>query len=62
MFSDTFVVYLIVAWVGASVLGGAALAFLAKRIHKSLSFRKNWLYFSILLAVAMAALFGVSLR
>jgi hypothetical protein len=62
MFSPGFTVCLIIAWLAAAVGGGAALAFLTKRIHKSLSFKKNWLFFSALLAIAMAALFGVALR
>lgn len=62
MFSDTFVIYLVLAWIGASLIGGAALAGLAKRIHSSISFKKNWLYFSVLLALAMGAFFGIALH
>ncbi len=61
LFSDSFIVYLAIAWLAGSLIAGAALAGLAKRIHQSLSFTKNWLFFSALMAVAMAALFGAVL-
>ncbi|MEJ2216492.1 MAG: hypothetical protein P8099_07735 [Gemmatimonadota bacterium] len=54
-----FYVILGLAWLAASFGGGAILARLAKRIHPSLSFRKLWLFYSVLLSVAVAAMFAI---
>jgi len=46
----------------ASLGGGALLAMLALRLHPALSFRKMWLFYSGLLALAAAALFAIGIR
>jgi len=54
-----FYVILGLVWLAASFGGGAVLAKLAKRIHPALSFRKLWLFYTVLLSVAVAAMFAV---
>ena len=62
LFSDWFYIILGMTWLGTSIAGGAVLALLAKRIHKTISFQKNWLFFSALLAIVTAMIFGVAIR
>ena len=50
---------LAVVWLGASVAAGALLALLARRMHPSLSFRRLWVFYSALLAIATAILFAI---
>ncbi|MBI4540319.1 MAG: hypothetical protein HY704_12520 [Gemmatimonadetes bacterium] len=45
---------LLLVWVVAAAATGAALALLAKRMHPTLSFRKLWVFYSTLMAVAVA--------
>ncbi len=52
--------YLLVAAVAAVIIAGAALAALTRRIHPSLSFKTNWLYFSLLLALITVAVFAIT--
>ena len=47
-------------WLGASALGGAVLALLAKRIHPSLNYRRLWLLYSGLLAFMVAAVMAIA--
>ncbi len=47
-------------WLGCSLGGGAALAFLARRIHPSLSFRRLWIFYSGLLAFTVAAVLAIA--
>jgi hypothetical protein len=51
---------LVAVWLGTSVLGGAALAHLAKRIHPSLSFRRLWLLYASLLAFTVSAVMAIA--
>lgn len=53
---------LAVVWIGSSLAGGALLALLAKRIHPALVFARLWLFYSGLLAVAVAAFFAIAVR
>jgi hypothetical protein len=55
--SDTMVWVLLAAvWVGTSLLGGAVLASLAKRIYEGLNWRRLWIFYSGLLAFLVAAI------
>jgi hypothetical protein len=47
--------------VGAAAGGGALLALLAKRIHPRLSFRKMWVFYSVLLGVAAGIFFVIGI-
>lgn len=47
-------------WLGTAVVGGAALAHLAKRIHPSLNFRRLWLVYAALLAFTVAAVMAIA--
>lgn len=51
---------LVAAWAVTSLAGGAALAFLAKRIHPSLNWRRLWVVYSGLLAFMVAALMAIA--
>lgn len=62
LFSGWFLVYLSIAWLIASIAAGAVFAFLAKRIHKTISFKKNWLFFSTLMAAIGMAVLGLGIR
>ncbi len=48
---------LLVVWVAASSGTGYLLALLAGRIHSGLSLRKLWLFYTVLMAVLVAATF-----
>ena len=48
------------AWVVTSLAGGAALAFLAKRIHPGLSWRRLWIVYTGLLGFMVAALMAIA--
>lgn len=48
-------------WLAASVGGGALLAVLARRMHPALSFRRLWIFYSLLLGFATAVLFAVGI-
>ncbi|MEJ2186868.1 MAG: hypothetical protein P8Z36_13130 [Gemmatimonadota bacterium] len=60
MTAGQFYVILGLVWIAASFGGGAFLAFLAKRIHPGLSFRKMWLFYTVLLSVAVAGYFAIA--
>jgi hypothetical protein len=62
LYDDSFIWILAAIWLAASIIGGAALAFIATRIHRTISFKKNWLFFSVLLGVVTALIFGVAVR
>ena len=47
-------------WLGCSLGGGALLARLARRIHPSLSLRKLWVFYSLLLAVTVAVVLAIA--
>lgn len=47
--------------VGAAVLGGAVLAMLAKRMNPMLPFRRLWVFYSALLAFAVAAILAIGI-
>lgn len=47
-------------WLVCSLGGGALLALLAKRIHPSLSLRKLWIFYSLLLAGTVAAVLAIA--
>lgn len=53
-------VLLAAAWLAVSVMGGAVLALLAKRIHPSLNFRRLWLVYAALLAFTVAAVMAIA--
>jgi hypothetical protein len=55
-----FYVILGLAWLAASFGSGALLARLAMRIHPKLSFRKLWLFYSVLMSLAVAAFFAAA--
>jgi hypothetical protein len=48
-------------WVTASLGGGLMLAFLARRMHPSLSLLKLWVFYSALLAVFAAVVMVIAL-
>jgi hypothetical protein len=48
MTAGQFYVILGLVWLAASFGGGALLAKLAKRIYPGLSFRKLWLFYTVL--------------
>ncbi|MFW6201238.1 MAG: hypothetical protein ACOC8B_01550 [Gemmatimonadota bacterium] len=48
-------------WIAASAVGGALLALLARRMHPALSFRRLWVFYSALLAIASGALFAIGI-
>ena len=59
--SDTMVwVLLGLVWVGTSLLGGAVLASLAKRIYEGLNWRRLWIFYSTLLAVMVAVVIAIA--
>ena len=62
LFDDSFILVLGAIWLAASIVGGAALAFIATRIHPTISFKKNWLFFAVLLGIVTALIFGVAIR
>ena len=47
-------------WILVSLAGGALLALLAQRMHPALRFRRLWLFYSALLAFAVAAVFVIA--
>ncbi len=47
-------------WVVASTAGGAVLAALARRMDAGLSFRRLWTFYTLLLALAAAAVFAIA--
>ncbi|MDX1675802.1 MAG: hypothetical protein R3314_13495 [Longimicrobiales bacterium] len=48
-------------WVLTSLAGGAALAWLAKRIHPGLSWQRLWIVYSGLLGFMVAAVMAIAL-
>jgi hypothetical protein len=46
-------------WVAACTGAGALLALLAKRLHPALSFRRLWVFYSTLMALAGAAIIAL---
>ncbi|MFW6331321.1 MAG: hypothetical protein ACOC3J_06315 [Gemmatimonadota bacterium] len=59
--SRTVAVALLAAvWLGTALGGGALLALLAKRIHPSLSFRRLWIFYAVLLAAMVAAVLAIA--
>lgn len=54
------VALLVAVWLATSVLGGAVLALLAKRIHPSLNIRRLWLVYTALLAFTVAAVMAIA--
>ncbi|MBX6362990.1 MAG: hypothetical protein IRZ00_03900 [Gemmatimonadetes bacterium] len=52
----------VVLWLAASIGGGAALAFIARRQNPVLPFRRMWLFYSALLAFAVAGFMAIALR
>lgn len=47
-------------WLTTSLAGGAALAFLAKRIHPGLSWHRLWVVYSGLLGFMVAAIMAIA--
>lgn len=45
---------LLMLWAAAATGSGAVLALIAKRMHPGLSFRKLWVFYSVLTAVLVA--------
>ncbi len=60
MTAGQFYVILGLAWLAASFGSGAVLARLAMRMHPGLSFRKMWLFYSVLMSVAVAGFFAIA--
>jgi hypothetical protein len=50
---------LLVVWVAASCGTGYLLALLARRIHTGLSLARLWLFYTVLMAVLVAAVFMI---
>lgn len=48
-------------WLLTSLVGGAALAFLAKRIHPGLNWHRLWVVYTALLAFMVAAVMAIAL-
>ncbi len=46
------------AWMAGAFGGGAALAWLYKRLHPRLAFYKQWAFWSMILAATVALLFA----
>ena len=57
--SGGVLVVLALVWVAAATGTGALLALLAKRLHPSLSFRRLWVFYSLLVAALTAVVLGV---
>lgn len=51
---------LALVWIATSVMGGAVLALLARRIHPSLNYHRLWLVYSALLAFMVAAIMAIA--
>jgi hypothetical protein len=49
-------------WAACSMGGGALLALLARRLHPSLSLRKLWIFYTVLLGFAVAAVLAIAWR
>ncbi|MFW5952179.1 MAG: hypothetical protein ACOCVZ_08700 [Gemmatimonadota bacterium] len=60
MTGGTAITLLVLVWLATSALGGASLAFLAKRIHPSLNYRRLWLVYTGLLAFTVAAVMAIA--
>ncbi len=54
------VVILLVVWLVTSIVGGALLAALARRIHDGLNYHRLWLVYSALLAFTVAAVMAIA--
>ena len=52
---------LVGVWVLTSLAGGAALAWLAKRIHPALSWHRLWIVYSGLLGFMVAVVMAIAL-
>lgn len=52
-------VALAAVWAAASAGTGAVLALIAKRMHPSLSFRRLWLFYALLMALLCALVLAV---
>lgn len=50
---------LLLVWAASAAGSGAVLALLAKRLHPALSFRKLWVFYSLLMAFAVAVVLAV---
>ena len=50
---------LVLVWVATSLIGGALLASLAKRIYDDLSWRRLWIVYSGLLGFMVAAIMAI---
>ena len=61
MSATTVWVLLVGVWVVTSLAGGAVLAWLAKRIHPSLIWRRLWVVYSGLLGFLVAAVMLIAL-
>jgi hypothetical protein len=52
---------LAIIWLGSSIGGGALLALIAKRMHPAPAFHRLWLFYTALLAFAVAAFLAIAL-
>ena len=52
--------FLALVWLACALGGGALLALLARRIHPGLSLRKLWIFYSALLALAVAGFLAIA--
>jgi hypothetical protein len=53
---------LLLFWAACSMGGGALLALLARRLHPSLSLRRLWVFYTGLLAFAVAGYLAITWR
>ena len=60
MSTSVAVALLVAVWLICSLGGGAVLALLAQRIHPSLSFPRLWVFYSAILAFAVAAVLAIA--
>jgi hypothetical protein len=56
------VLLLVLFWAVASMGGGALLALLARRLHPSLSLRRLWIFYTVLLAFTVGAVVAIAWR
>ncbi len=62
MTEPTAFLLILLFWAVASMGGGLLLALLARRLHPALSLRRLWLFYTILLGFALAAILAIVYR
>lgn len=50
---------LLAVWAASAAGSGAVLALIAQRLHPGLSYRKLWVFYSVLMACAVAVVLAV---